>query len=127
MRFTATAKRGKVGLSVIATNRTDAAAFLQEHYGDVEDLRYSPTLYSHIADRVTVRDDDDVAEEPMINACFRRIAHITGEHDKVTLQVQPRKPNGWLEYGISIVNRCGSRLYVAAIQREPDAEIEFHS
>ncbi|MDI1362570.1 hypothetical protein [Methylotenera sp.] len=43
--------------------------------------------------------------------------------------VQKRLPSGWLEYGLSYFNpnNAEHQLYVALVQRTPDAEFEFHS
>lgn len=47
----------------------------------------------------------------------------------VTVIINPRRPDGWLEYGIN-VTRFGDNkqvIYIGAIQRNIHAKSEFHS
>ncbi|MDT8992810.1 hypothetical protein RQP54_18195 [Curvibacter sp. APW13] len=61
----------------------------------------------------------------MLAAVTRRAMEFVGS----SIRVIPaeRRMNGWLEWSLLVRYLTGNELFIAAIQRRPDAEIEFCS
>lgn len=61
----------------------------------------------------------------MLSAVTRRAMEFAGS----SIRVVPtdRKPCGWLEWSMQVTYESGSELFIGAIQRHPDATVEFHS
>lgn len=80
---------------------------------------------------------DHKQDEKLLTASLAKAfehTHKVGSEAK--LFVVRRKPDGWLEYGISIKYSTegsaahvgtGGTLYIGCIQRKIDADCEFHS
>lgn len=68
----------------------------------------------------------DLAEQQALAVALGRISNYE-DTERVDLYATPRLNDGWLEYGIKYKFKNSGTLYVAMIQRKPEAEYEFHS
>lgn len=84
---------------------------------------------------IQVINAEHTANEPeFFAAVMARVARHTHGAKEITVYCNPRNPEtiqdatpGWIEYGFNISYEDGGRLFIGAIQRKPDADIEFHS
>lgn len=49
------------------------------------------------------------------------------DYASMTVTATERQPNGWLEWAIFIEYKDGGSIFIAAIQRKPGDDVEFHS
>lgn len=76
--------------------------------------------------------DDHVVPTADLNHLMNTILKAASwdvNDNHVLIVITARAPSGWLEYGIN-VTRAGDKsrvIYIGAIQRQPNAESEFHS
>lgn len=61
----------------------------------------------------------------MLSAVTRRAMEFADSSIRVT--PSDRKASGWLEWSMQVHFHTGTQLFIGAIQRQPEAEIEFHS
>lgn len=45
----------------------------------------------------------------------------------MTVTAYERQPTGWLEWAIVIEYKEGGSIFIAAIQRKPGSDVEYHS
>jgi hypothetical protein len=72
----------------------------------------------------------DTPDPEAVVAAFERVVRFAGTGDDciAVINCSDRKPDGWLEYGISFVYPWGAqRFFIGMIQRKVGAEFEFHS
>lgn len=77
----------------------------------------------------------DIAEDQILGDVLFRVGAWWRHYDTADVYCSPRTPSdapsydnpGWLEYAIHLASASGSKLFVAAIQRQPGAKTEFHS
>lgn len=74
---------------------------------------------------IEIHDRGD-AEDAALQAALQRIA-LHQHLERVDVFIEPRKKDGWLEYGIKFQYAPAGQLFVGMIQREPGANFEFHS
>lgn len=70
------------------------------------------------------------SEPEHLAACIERVKQWDPESKSVLtheIHCNERKGDAWIEYGIRLMYYNGQSMYVAAIQREPGAKVEFHS
>lgn len=84
--------------------RTSPTPSTQIHFYDTELVKRHPTMLSAVTRRAMEFADSSIRVMPT-----------------------DRKANGWLEWSMLIRFDTGRELFVAAIQRTPESEVEFHS
>ena len=70
------------------------------------------------------------SEPAHLAACIERVKRWDPESKSVLtheIHCNERKENGWAEYAVRLMYYNGQSLYAATIQREPGAQVEFHS
>lgn len=63
---------------------------------------------------------------PLLKACLER-AQSHRNVNQVTISMQGRDKDGWLEFQILYEYQDGGKLVVGALQRKPGEQFEFHS
>jgi hypothetical protein len=69
-------------------------------------------------------------EPAMLKACLAKVADQivnSGLRNRARIVISKRTSTGWLEYPITIFNEDHVAIYIVAIQRTVDSEVEFHS
>lgn len=69
--------------------------------------------------------DIDKSELTALQKCLQVVCHQ--QPKTATIMVAPRKPSGWLEYGVRVDYAGGGGMFIAVIQRTEGAEFESHS
>lgn len=75
------------------------------------------------------------AEAEAVAAALKKANQYVPTANKIRILCSPRvaadaplyKHPGWLEYSIQVCFENGSKFYLGMIQRQVDAEFEFHS
>lgn len=52
---------------------------------------------------------------------------VNNDFASMTVTANERQPNGWLEWAIFIEYKDGGSIFIAAIQRKPSDDVEYHS
>ena len=74
-------------------------------------------------------------DDGMMKACFSKVVDHQGSLIEAIIVCDDRVPDdapdykhpGWLEFSLQMKYEGGHNLYMGAIQRTKDANIEFHS
>lgn len=70
--------------------------------------------------------DRELAESEALKAALDRVLWHQNV-SRVTIFVNPRNKEGWLEYGLKFEYTTGGQMYIGMLQRTPDQPFEFHS
>lgn len=74
---------------------------------------------------IEIIDREFAESEALQTALVRTLWHQNVS--RVTIFVNPRDKEGWLEYGLKFEYTTGGQMFVGMIQRNPGASYEFHS
>lgn len=77
---------------------------------------------------VTIRNGEYLTDDtlPLLRACVER-SQTHHNVDHVTISLNERDAEGWLEFAMVFKYRDGGGLYVGCIQRKPGEPFEFHT
>lgn len=78
--------------------------------------------------KIEISNPEGAAEPSAIGNAICRCMRWDVDNNHAIIYVSPRLESGWLEYGLLIQNaECKQIIFIGMIQREPQAQFEFHS
>ncbi len=73
----------------------------------------------------------EASEPAMLQTCLERVRRWFGPmiRDSAPCEIHctARESSGWLQYILKLTYPEGGQMWVGAVQRQPGAEVEFHS
>ena len=66
-------------------------------------------------------------EPSMLYNVMGRVSSHVPRAKRIDLYCMERNENGWLEWSMDVVYLSGGTIHIGIIQREPGADVEYHS